>query len=154
MSNISIEILDYGGMTSSGGGGGGGSLNNVVTNGVGNQAGFSVPNSTTLQYNNSGSQNFNYFDLDTSSLVDGQSYTLNYEVTSYVGIGSGSQVILALVTGSSSGQGVHYGTTSMQSITWTYSAGGVAEFQALNTSSFTVSNISISGYTASSAGKC
>jgi len=152
MSNIRIEILDYSGMTSSGGGGGS-SLNNVVTSGVGWQTGFSVPNNTTLQYTNPGYQNFNYFQLDTSSLVNGQSYTINYEITSYIGTGTNPQVLVVYLNGASTPSGVHYGTTGMQSLTWTHTTvNSSVQFQALNTSSFTISNISISGFTASSLG--
>ena len=150
MSNISIEILDYGGMTSSGGGGGGGSanLNDVVTNGVASVgSGFSVPNNTTLQYN--GSDFFTSFNLDTSNLVFGQVYTLNYEVTSLIDSGTGV-TFLVLISGVS-GFATHT-TTNMQTITYTAASPGIINFQALGASSFTVSNISISGVTATSLG--
>jgi len=151
MSNISIEILDYGGMTSSGGGGGGGSanLNDVVTNGVASVgSGFSVPNNTTLQYN--GSDFFTSFNLDTSNLVFGQVYTLNYEVTSLIDSGTGV-TFLVLISGVS-GFATHTTTTNMQTITYTAASPGIINFQALGASSFTVSNISISGVTATSLG--
>ena len=152
MSNISIEILDYGGMTSSGGGGGGGSanLNDVVTNGVATAgSGFSVPNNNTLQYN--GSDFFTSFNLYTSNLVFGQVYTLNYEVTSLIDSGTGV-TFLVLLSGVAGFAATHTTTTNMQTITWTAASPGLMQFQAIGASSFTISNISVSGVTATSLG--
>ena len=150
MSNISIEILDYGGMTSSGGGGGGGSanFNNIVTNGVATAgSGFSVPNNTTLQYN--GSDNFTVFQLDTSNLVDGQSYTLNYEITSLTFSGAFATIIVAA---SGFGFTSHNFTTSIQTITYTAAAPTQINFQSVGVDSYTISNISLSQVTATSLG--
>jgi len=153
MSNISIEILDYGGMTSSGGGGGGGgsaNLDDVVTNGVASAgSGFSVPNNTTLQYN--GSDFFTSFNFDTSNLVFGQVYTLNYEVTSLIDSGTGV-TFLVLLSGISGFAATHTTTTNMQTITYTAASPGLINFQALGASSFTISNISLSEVTATSLG--
>tara|TARA_R110001599_G_scaffold108155_1_gene271175 strand:- start:783 stop:3902 length:3120 start_codon:yes stop_codon:yes gene_type:complete len=154
MSNISIEILDYSGMTSSGGGGGGGgggsaNLNDVVTNGVASVGGLSVPNNTTLQYN--GSDFFTTFTFDTSNLVLGQVYTLNYEVTSLIDSGTGV-TFLVLLSGVSGFAATHTTTTNMQTITWTAASPGNIIFQTIGASSFTISNISISGVTATSLG--
>lgn len=150
MSNIRIEILDYSGMTSSGGGGGAGSANfdDVVTNGGASLgSGFSVPNNTTLQY--AGSDSFTSFLLYTSNLVAGQSYTLNYEITSLTSSAS-SATILVLASGF--GFTTHTTTTGIQTITFTALSPLIINFQSINASSFTISNISLSGVTAISIG--
>ena len=151
MSNISIEILDYSGMTSSGGGGGAGTVAGFDLYAfTSSYSGFTVTSSTSLQYVNPGSQTSNNFFLDTSALVSGQIYTLNYQITNLSG-GMMPQVwVMTQTTGTAAAY--HYSTTGMESVTWTFVAGESLNFSILFTNNATISNISISEVTAISLG--
>jgi len=139
--SVKIEILDYGGVLFIGGGVGTGF---DLFAGTGQYAGdYTVTNATTLQYTNNSGNAANEFYLDTSSLVNGQVYTLNYQITSLNGSGTLPQVWVMTQT-SGTTAAYHYSTTGMESVTWTFVAGEDLKFNCLWCDNVTISNISIS----------
>jgi len=143
--SVKIEILDYNGVT---GTGGGGSVGFDLFAGTSMHPGdYTVTNATTLQYIETSGYNSNTFYLDTSSFVDGQTYTLNYQITSFNGSGLIPQVWVSTQT-SGTVAAYHYTTTGMESVTWTFVAGEDLKFTCLWCDNVTISNISISqGFT-------
>ena len=140
--SVKIEILDYNGVISISGGGPSSGFD-LFLGTTQHPGDFTVTNATTLQYTETSGIASNRFYLDTSSLVDGQTYTLNYEITSFNGTGVVPQVwVLTQSTGSPAA--VYYGTTSMESVTWTFVAGEDLFFSILWCDNVTISNISIS----------
>lgn len=158
MSNISIEILDYGGMTLSGGGGGGGTgfdLNSGTANFCG-LGGVVISNSTTLQYTNPGGQTLGCYVFDYSGLLDGQTYSLSYQVTQLTKISGASPSGRIWITDTTGIPTQEYSTnSSVQSFLFTFDASGSSSaygIQFLNCVSTTISNISLSQVTANSIG--
>jgi len=151
--SVKIEILDYNGVIATTGSG---SQVPVVGfdlfAGTGQYAGdYTVTNATTLQYTANSGNSANEFYLDTSALVNGQVYTLNYQITSFYGTGLVPQVWVMTQT-SGTTAAVHYSTTSMESVTWTFVAGEDLKFTCLWCDNITISNISITQIGAGSLG--